>query len=116
MAMLGAELPDLNGMDTAAAPPMASAPAPLASTLPLPDAVLAIPVSVQVVIGTSRLTLAQVTQLGPGSVVTLDEKLGTPAIILVNGKEVGRGELFVLEGEGDRLGITITSVAGGGRT
>lgn len=78
----------------------------------LPSAVLRIPVSVQVVIGTARLSLAQVAELAPGATVTLEEKLGTPARMLVNGREVARGELFVLDGEGDRLGLTITDVSG----
>jgi flagellar motor switch protein FliN/FliY len=77
--------------------------------------VLRIPVSVQVVIGTARLPLAQVAELAPGATVTLEEKLGTPARVLVNGREVARGELFVLDGEGDRLGLTITEVAGNGQ-
>lgn len=80
----------------------------------LPSAVLRIPVAVQVVIGTARLTLSQVAELGPGAVVALEEKLGTPARVLVNGREVARGELFVLDGEGDRLGLTITEVADSG--
>jgi flagellar motor switch protein FliN/FliY len=46
-----------------------------------------------------------------GSIVTLDQKLGTPVTILVNGKEVARGDLFVLDGEQDRLGVTITELA-----
>ena len=71
-----------------------------------------IPVSIQVVIGSARIPLSQVADLGPGSVVTLDQKLGTAASILVNGREIAKGELFVLEGEGERLGITITEVAG----
>jgi flagellar motor switch/type III secretory pathway protein FliN len=29
----------------------------------------------------------------------------------VNGREVAKGELFVLDGEGERLGLTITEVA-----
>ena len=74
------------------------------------DAVMRIPVNIQVVIGSACLPLSQVAQLGPGSVMTLEQKLGSPAIILVNGREIARGELFVLDGEGDRLGITITEV------
>ena len=77
----------------------------------LPSALLRIPVSVQVVIGTARLPLSQVTQLAPGVTLTLDEKLGTPARMLVNGREVARGELFVLEGPEGRLGLTIKEVA-----
>lgn len=78
----------------------------------LPESVLRIPVSVQVIIGTARMPLSRLTQLGPGAEITLDQKLGAPATILVNGKEVARGELFVLdeEGDGQQLGVTITEV------
>lgn len=77
----------------------------------LPSALLRIPVSVQVVIGTARLPLSQVTQLAPGTTLTLDEKLGTPARVLVNGREIARGDLFVLDGSEGRLGLTIKDVS-----
>ena len=80
----------------------------------MPGSILKIPVAIQVVIGSARLPLSQVAQLGPGAIITLDQKLGTPAAILVNGKEVAKGELFVLDGDGGQLGITITEVTGGG--
>ena len=79
----------------------------------MPGSVLKIPVAIQVVIGSARVPLSQVAQLGPGAMITLDQKLGTPAVILVNGREVARGELFVFDGDGDRLGITITEVNDG---
>ena len=75
-------------------------------------AVLKIPVAIQVVIGSASIPLSQIAQLGPGAVITLNQKLGTPASILVNGKEVAKGDLFVLDGEGGRLGIVITEVPG----
>lgn len=79
---------------------------------PLPGAVLRIPVSVQVVIGTVRLAISQVAALAPGTMLTLEEKLGTPVRMLVNGRDVARGNLVVID-EGDgRLGLTITEVAG----
>lgn len=79
----------------------------------LSGAILRIPVSVQIVIGTAKLPLAQVTQLVPGSVLTLDEKLGAPARMLVNGREVARGDLFVLDDSDGRLGLTIREVDSG---
>ena len=82
----------------------------------LPGAVLRIPVSVQVVIGTARMPLSEVAELKPGANVTLEEKLGTAARVLVNGREVAKGELFVLDGDGDRLGLTITEVVESGPT
>lgn len=78
----------------------------------LPSAVLRIPVSVQVVIGSARLALSQVAKLAPGTLLTLEEKLGTPARMLVNGREVARGTLMVLDEDGGRLGLTITEVSG----
>ncbi len=80
----------------------------------VPASVLRIPIAIQVVIGSARVPLSQVTQLGPGSTITLDQKLGTPAVVLVNGREVAKGELFVLDADGGRLGITISEVTGGG--
>jgi len=102
---LGFRLPDL---DSSAEAPESTAPPVKA----LSSAILRIPVSVQIVIGTARLPLSQVAQLAPGATLTLDEKLGTPARMLVNGREVARGDLFVLEGSDGRLGLTIREVSG----
>ncbi len=107
-SQFGDQLPDLSLDGGQAGEQAAAAPA-------LPSALLRIPVSVQVVIGTARLPLSQVTQLAPGATLTLDEKLGAPARMLVNGREVARGELFVLEGPEGRLGLTIREVAGTGQ-
>lgn len=103
----GEQLPDLQ--------PASPEPAEDRRAKPgLPGAVLRIPVSVQVVIGTARLPLSQVAQLAPGASLTLEEKLGAPARMLVNGREVARGELFVVDEADGRLGLTITEVAGSG--
>lgn len=104
-ANLGDQLPDL---------PVAAAE-PVAESRPvqgLPNAVLRIPVSVQVVIGTVRLPLSQVAQLAPGATVALEEKLGAPSKVLVNGREVAEGDLFVVDVDTGRLALTITKVAG----
>lgn len=92
--------------DSVAAPDSFAAAGPA-----LPESLLRIPVTVQIMLGTVRLPLSQVAALKPGATVTLDQKLGTPVTILVNGKEVAKGELFVLDGEQDRLGVTITELA-----
>jgi flagellar motor switch protein FliN/FliY len=97
--------------DSAAKKPLGPDAGSMSGTLPLPGAVMRIPVSVQVVIGSAKLPLSQISELSPGAVIKLDQKLGTPATILVNGREVAKGELFVLEGDEEKLGITITEVA-----
>ena len=75
------------------------------------DAVMRIPVTVQVVLGSARLSIAEVAELAAGSLVKLDQALGAPVVILANGREVARGELFVLDGEEARLGVKITEIA-----
>lgn len=74
------------------------------------SALLQIPVSVQVVLGSVRLPLSRVAELSPGATINLDQKLGEPASILVNGREIAKGNLFVSDGEDERLGITITEL------
>lgn len=102
MSDLGEQLPELHS---------AEAPGVADASRGLTNAVLQIPVSVQVVIGTARLPIGHLAQLAPGSSIKLEEKLGTPARVLVNGREVARGDLYVLDGDGERLGLTITDVA-----
>lgn len=75
--------------------------------------IMQIPVEVQVVIGSVRLPLSRIAELGQGSLIVMDQKIGAPATILVNGREVAKGELLVMEDDGDRLAIRLTEVAAG---
>jgi flagellar motor switch protein FliN/FliY len=68
---------------------------------------LDVPVRVTVEVGRTRLTLADLVELGPGSLVTLDREAHEPADILVNGKVVARGEVVTIDGN---YGVRITSV------
>ena len=79
----------------------------------LPDALLGIQLSVQVVIGSVRLPLSRIAALGPGAVIALDQRLGEPVTLVVNGKDVAKGELFVSDSGEGRLGVRITSITGG---
>lgn len=67
-------------------------------------------VSVQVMLGSTRLTLAEMLALQPGSTITLDQKLGEPVSVIVNNCCVAKGELYVLEKEGNRLGVKISEM------
>jgi len=69
---------------------------------------LDVPVRVTVEVGRTRLTLAELVALGPGSLVSLDREAHEPADILVNGKVVARGEVVTIDG---CYGVRITSVA-----
>jgi flagellar motor switch protein FliN len=75
---------------------------------------LKIPVNVQVILGTTRMLLSQVMLLEPGSVVVLDKELSEPVSLLVNGNEVARGLIVVVNEKTGQLGISLTDIASGG--
>ncbi len=79
------------------------------STRPSPGTTFVhdVPVEVQVVLGHRRMTIRELLELGPGSVVGLDKAPGDPADVFVNGRLVARGEIVV---EGLEYGIKITDV------
>ena len=66
-----------------------------------------VPVRVTVEVGRARLPLAELVELGPGSLVVLDREAHEPADILVNGKVVARGEIVTMDGY---YGVRITEV------
>ncbi len=56
-----------------------------------------VPVVVTVELGSTTMPLAEVLELGIGSVVELDRSPGEPVDLLVNGKLVARGEILVID-------------------
>jgi flagellar motor switch protein FliN len=74
---------------------------------------LQIPVNVQVILGTTRMSLSKVMSLGPGSVVALDKELSEPVVLLVNGNEVARGVIVVVNEKTGQLGISLTEISSG---
>ena len=73
--------------------------------------ILKIPVNVQVILGTTRMPLSKVMALGPGSIVTLDKELSEPVVLLVNGNEVARGLIVVVNEKTGQLGISLTEIS-----
>jgi flagellar motor switch protein FliN/FliY len=76
------------------------------------DALMKIPVKVQVVLGTVKLPVAKVMELGRGAVLALGQKLGEPVSLMVNGREIARGEVVILDEETGELGISLTEITG----
>ena len=64
-------------------------------------------VELSVEVGRTRMTLGQALALGPGSVVALSRSAREPVDLLVNGKQVARGEVVVID---DDFGMRITEV------
>ena len=73
-------------------------------------AILSIPVTVQVVLGTTSMPVARLMKLGRGAVITLDQKVGAPVNVLVNGRVVARGEVVVVDEDNSRFGVSLTEI------
>jgi flagellar motor switch protein FliN len=69
-----------------------------------------IPVTVEVMLGTATLQLVDLMNLKAGSDLQLDQAIGEPVTVIVNGKKIAKGELYVLETRGDLLGVRITEI------
>lgn len=74
------------------------------------DVVMRIPVSVQVVLGSATMPVANLMKLSRGSVLALDNKVGEPVDVVVNGRVVARGEVVVVEEASGRLGVALTEI------
>jgi len=74
------------------------------------DAILAIPVTVQVVLGTTSMPVSRLMKLGRGAIIPLDQKVGAPVNVLVNGRIVARGEVVVVDEDNSRFGVTLTEI------
>jgi flagellar motor switch protein FliN len=71
------------------------------------DMLLDVPLEVGVELGRTRMTIQDLLQLGPGSVIELDKVAGEALDILVNGRLVARGEAVVVN---DKFGVRITDI------
>ena len=82
------------------------------SESPNMDLIMRIPVTVQIVLGTATMPVANLAKLGRGAVVPLDRRVGEPVDVVVNGKVVARGEVMVTDEDNSRFGISLTEVLG----
>lgn len=63
-----------------------------------------IPVTLTLEAGSARITLQELADLGPDSVLPLDTVVGEPLTIKVNGTAIGKGEVVV---QGDAYGLKV---------
>ncbi len=69
--------------------------------------ILDIPLSITVVIGTTVITIKELLNLRPGSVVALDESINSFVSVYANGKLIAKAELVVV---GENFGIRISEI------
>jgi flagellar motor switch protein FliN/FliY len=77
------------------------------------NTILSIPVTVQVVLGSTSLPVASLMKLARGAVVSLDQRVGDPVDIVVNGKTVARGEIVVVDEAAQRFGVSLLEIVAG---
>ena len=87
-----------------AAPPTARAPART-----LPQMMRRIPVTLTLEVGSARVSLQELMEIGPSSVLALDSLAGEPLVIKVNGTPIGRAEVVVA---GEQYGLRVIDLDG----
>jgi flagellar motor switch protein FliN len=88
---------------------MGDVPAPRAGRRDLPAMMRKIPVTLTLEVGSARLSLQDLMQIGPDSVVELDMLAGEPLTIKVNGTAIGRAEVVVA---GENYGLKVIDLDG----
>jgi len=76
------------------------------------DLIMKIPVTVQVILGTTKMPVAKLMKLGRNAVIPLDRQVGDPIDVVVNGRTVARGEVVLMEDDSSRFGISLTEIVG----
>ncbi len=72
------------------------------------DAMLNVGLNVQIVLGRSRMPIAQLLKLSRGSIIELDKRIGQPVEVVINDRLVARGDLVKLDD--DRIGVSLIEI------
>lgn len=76
------------------------------------ESLLRVPVTMQVVLGSANMPVAQLMKLGRGAIVPLDRRVGEPVEVVVNGRILARGEVVVVDEDNSRFGVSLTEIVG----
>lgn len=71
------------------------------------DRVLEIPLTMKVEVGSTRMQIEELLNLGPGSVIELDKRAGEPVDILVADKMIATGDAVVVN---EYFGVKIQEI------
>ncbi|WP_208023740.1 FliM/FliN family flagellar motor switch protein [Duganella aquatilis] len=83
--------------------------APAAPRRDLPAMMRKIPVTLTLEVGSARISLEELMNIGADSVVELDVLAGEPLVIKVNGTAIGRAEVVVA---GENYGLKVIDLDG----
>ena len=96
---------DLDGILDSLEPEAAAAPA--AAPRDMTPFLRKIPVQLTLEVGSADVSLADLCQIGAGSVIELDKLAGEPLDIKVNGTVIGRAEVVV---SGENYGLRVVEL------
>jgi flagellar motor switch protein FliN/FliY len=99
-----ADFPQLDEVPAAGA-----AAAPMAADARALSVIRSVEMNVTAELGRSTMTVRELLELTPGSVIELDRAAGSPVDLLVNGTIIARGEVVVVDEE---YGIRISEIIG----
>ncbi len=68
---------------------------------------LDVPLQITAELGRTTMSINDVLEIGPGSVIELNKLAGEPIDLLINGKLVAEGEVVVVE---ENFGVRITNI------
>jgi flagellar motor switch protein FliN len=69
--------------------------------------IMDVPLQVTVELGRTHKLIKDILEFGPGSIIELDKLAGEPVDILVNGKNIAKGEVVVID---ESFGVRITDI------
>ena len=72
------------------------------------DAMMNVGLNVQIVLGKTRMPIAQLLKLSRGSIIELDKRIGEPVDVVINDRLVARGDLVKLDEE--RIGVSLIEI------
>lgn len=72
--------------------------------------IYALPVKVQMVIGTARPTIAELLKLKSGSVLEMDKTISDPVDVCIDNRVIARGELIETDVATGEIGLKITEI------
>ena len=102
------ELSGLGGGETG----KVSDPAPAQSGSDASDLIWDIPVDINIVLGTTQLSVARLMSLEQGEVIELNRRVGEPLDITVNGRKVAKGEIVMREEDKTKFAVQIVEIVG----
>ena len=71
------------------------------------EAVFDVPVRVSVILGRSKVPVAELLKMDTGTVFELDRQVGEAIEVYVNDRLIARGEIVLVE---NKLGVTMTEI------